>query len=288
MTIRNILVPMPYEKPGRVALKAALDVGRAFESHVTALHVKMDPQAPIPYVAGPMPTELLVQISENAEEHARELAGKVRGVCDELCEQSGAARADTPQASGFCVTWREALGSFDYHYGLEGRLNDVSVVAQPDPKDRENTTDILEGLLFHSARPVLMVPGGATVRADGKVVIAWNGGIESTRAVRGALPFLDKAKTVVILTVGDPESLDGPDAAALAESLAWRGINADVVETRAEKKSDGETVLKAATDLNADLLVMGAYSHSRLRELILGGVTQEVIETSRIPVLMTH
>lgn len=288
MTIRNILVPMPHEKSGRVALRAALAVGQAFDAHVAALHVKMDPQTPIPYVAGPMPTELLVQISENAEEHANQLAKKVRDVWKELCDSEGVKVVDSPQPKGVCATWGEAVGSRDYRYGLEGRLHDLTVVAQPDPDDRDSTADILEGVLFHSTRPVLMVPEKTSVKSDGKVIIAWNGGIEATRAVRGALPFLAQAETVVILTVDGGRDLDGPDATALAESLSWRGINADIVETKPAGKSDGETVLKATQDLKADMLVMGAYSHSRLRELILGGVTQEVIEDCKIPVLMTH
>jgi len=102
------------------------------------------------------------------------------------------------------------------------------------------------------------------------------------------MPILSKAETVVILTVGDTEDLDGPDGRALADSLAAQGINADIVETKSDGQSDGEAVLKAVDELEADLLVMGAYSHSRLRELIWGGVTQEVIEGTGIPVLMNH
>ena len=119
-------------------------------------------------------------------------------------------------------------------------------------------------------------------------MIAWNGSSESTRALWGAMPILEKAGSVVILTVGDEGDLDGPDAHALAGSLAVRGIKADIVETKAVDQSDGEAVLGAVSDLEAGLLVMGAYSHSRLRELIWGGVTQDVIEESKIPVLMNH
>lgn len=288
MTIQNILTPMPYDKAGRIALGAALDVAKAFNAHVTAFHVKMDPSTPIPYVAGPMPTELLVQISENAEEHAKKLAASVKAVFDEACKSKSVAVVDAPKGDGISATWHETVGSRDYRYGLEGRLYDLAVVSQPDPKNRENTTDVLEGLLFHSGRPVLMVPEQGGVKLDGKVMIAWNGSLEATRALRGALPFLDKAKMAAILTVGDKANLDGPDAAALAESLSSRGIKADIIQTKAEKRTDGQAVLNAAAELGANLLVMGAYSHSRLRELILGGVTQEVIEGAKIPVLMTH
>jgi len=288
MPIRNILAPMPYAGAGETALKAALGLAKIFNSHVDAFHVGMDPNAPIPYVAGPMPTELLVQISENAEEHARKLAASVRAVFDKACEDGGIKVTDKAEGGATSASWSEDVGSFDYRYGLEGRLHDISVVAQPDPDDRENTTDILEGLLFHSARPVLLVPATGLGNICGKVVVAWNGSSESTRALWGAMPILSKAGTVVILTVGDTEDLDGPDGRALADSLTAQGIKADIVETKSGGHSDGEAVLKAAEELEADLLVMGAYSHSRLRELIWGGVTQEVIEGTNIPVLMNH
>ncbi len=210
MTIRNILAPVPYEKTGRVALAAALDVAKAFNAHVTGFHVKMDPSAPIPYVAGPMPTELLVQISENAEEHAAKLAAKVKASFDAVCQDKAVEVRDEPAGNKVSATWRETVGSLDYRYGLEGRLYDLSVVAQPDPEERENTTDVLEGLLFHSARPVLMVPEGGAMKLDGKVLVAWNGSIEATRALRGALPFLGRAKTVMIVTVGNKERLRRP------------------------------------------------------------------------------
>lgn len=288
MPIRNILAPMPYTGVGETALKAALGLAKTFKSHVNALHVSMDPNAPIPYVAGPMPTELLVQISENAEEHSRKLAASVREVFEKTCKDGGVKITDKVDDGAVTASWNEDVGSFDYRYGLEGRLYDLSVVAQPDSDDKENTTDVLEGLLFHSARPVLMVPSTGLGNLGGKAVIAWNGSSESTRALWGAMPILSKAEAVVILTVGDEDDLDGPDGHTLARSLEFRGVKADIVETRGDDQSDGEAVLDAVKDLEADLLVMGAYSHSRLRELIWGGVTQEVIEGAKIPVLMNH
>ncbi|MBW7837469.1 MAG: universal stress protein [Sphingomonadales bacterium] len=288
MSFRTILAPMAYERSAKIALEGAVILARMFNAHINAVHVRFDTTGIMPYVIGPTPAELLVQISENAEKVAKERALAVRAVFDAVVKDAGikvvdhAARGATPSAA-----WRESLGSFDYRYGVEGRVHDLAVAPRPEANDLENRIDVLEGLLFNSGRPVLMLPPSLPKAIGSTVAIAWNGGVEATRAVAAALPFLEQAKRVMVLTV-DGEELDGPSAKDLVDSLAWHGVSADTVQTREEGLSDGKTILKAAGSLSADLLVMGAYSHSRLRELILGGVTQDVVEAANMPVLMTH
>lgn len=287
MTIRTILVPIADEQPGRIALIAGIKLARQFAAHVNAFHVRFDPSSPIPYVAGPMPAEMLVQISENMEKVAAALSIRLKAIFDEVCQQTEvqlaehAGRGATPSAM-----WSEAVGSIDFRYGIEGRVNDLAVVARPTGRPEDNSRDILEGLLFHSGRPVLMVPHMPEVIGE-TVVVAWNGRVEAARALAAATPFLEAAKKVIIATVGNDLS-DGPSGDAVARNLAWHGIAAEVMQTVEEGVSDGVTLLRTAASLNADLLVMGAYSHSRFRELILGGVTRDVIKGAMIPVLLVH
>lgn len=288
MSYRTVLAPVAYEQPAQITLEAALMLAKAFNAHVNAVHVRFDPAGPMPYVAGPMPTELLVQISENAERVATVRAAAVRKVFDAAVAKAGvkvvdkAARGATPSAA-----WREAVGNLDYRYGVEGRIHDISVVSRPAADDIDNNIDILEGLLFNSGRPVLMVPPEPLKSIGQTVVVAWKAGLEAARAVAAAMPFLQAAKRVIILTVNERDG-DEPSAQDLANSLAWHGIQADLVDTKEEGLSDGKTILKAAAGVNGDLIVMGAYSHSRLRELILGGVTQDVVSEAKVPVLMCH
>lgn len=288
MSYRTILAPAAYEKPAALTLEAAFRVAKIFNSHVNAMHVRLDPSGPMPYVAGPMPTELLVQISENAEQMAAARSEAVRKVFDAAVAKAGvkvvdkAARGATPSAA-----WIETMGNLDYRYGVAGRVHDISVVPRPGADDMENTVDIMEGLLFSSGRPVLMVPPEPFATIGQTVVVAWKPGVEAARAVAAAMPFLEQAKRVVIITVNQ-QADEVPSAQDLANSLAWHGIQADLMDTKESGLSDGKTILKAAVAVGGDLLVMGAYSHSRLRELILGGVTQDVIAEAKMPILLCH
>src|SRR5690606_3753498 len=158
------------------------------------------------YVAGPMPTELLVQISENAEKLAAARAEAVRKVFDDAVAKAGvkvvdtAARGATPSAA-----WVEAMGNLDYRYGVAGRGHDISVVPRPSADDMEKTREIMEGLLYSSGRPVQMGSPEPTAAIGQTVVVAWKAGVEAARAVAAAMPFLEQAKRVIILTVHQQE-----------------------------------------------------------------------------------
>lgn len=286
MDIRTILVPVADDAAARRALHAAIPLARRFGAHLTALHVRYDATMPIPYVAGPIPPDMLVELSAGAERLAQERATRLKSMVEDLFAKNGVALGEGAAVSG---EWREDSGNIDFRYGTAGRVYDMAVVGHPTKADSEIMADVLEGLLFHSGRPVLMVPedGGATIGTT--VVIAWNGSREGARAVSAAMPFLAQARRIVILTVGaDSEDGDGPNAQALVGSLKWHSLSAEVVITREEGLSDGETILKAAAGIGADLLVTGAYSHSRLRELIMGGVTHDLVTKATMPVLFAH
>ena len=177
-------------------------------------------------------------------------------------------------------------GQYRFRYGTAGRVYDLAVVAHPEQTESLAMGDVLEGLLFHSGRPVLMVPAAPVADIGRTIVIAWNGSREGARAVSAAMPFLVHAERIIIVTVGDDG--EGPDGQALADSLKWHGLAAEVLAIRDETISDGAAILKQCALLDANLLVTGAYSHSRLRALILGGVTQDIISRAPLPVLFTH
>ncbi len=271
MSYRNILVPVTDVHGAEIALKAAMPLAAKWNGKITALHVRFDPEMPLPYVAGPVPTEMLVELTDNAEKIARARA-------DELRQHVASLSKDAP------VTWCEDVGSVDFRYGMAGRVHDVAVIPKPALDNSGRLADLLEGLLFHSGRPVLMVPEKPFSASS--VVVAWNGSMEAARAVAAAMPFLEAAKRVAIVTIGD--DCDGPSPQTLARSLQNHDIQADVIETSEDGVSDGTALLNVSAKLNADLVVMGAYSHSRLRQLILGGVTRDIIEKSEVSVLLVH
>jgi nucleotide-binding universal stress UspA family protein len=133
---------------------------------------------------------------------------------------------------------------------------------------------------------VLVAPPKAPAKLGGTVAIAWNGSAQAARAVEGALPFLAGAKVTVLTAAEKDEFVAAP--AELSAYLAWHGVSASTATVEADSDAAGEALLAEAGKLGADLLVMGGYGHSRVREVILGGVTYHVLGNAEIPVLMAH
>lgn len=181
----------------------------------------------------------------------------------------------------------------------KARCNDLVVIGQPDPEELSSAipVDFPETVVLHSGRPVLIVPyAGRFDRIGKSALIAWDDSISATRAVTNAIPILKRVDHVeiVIFESEDEQTPDQMDA-DIASYLAHHGIKANVTRqsTKTDKKHRtkldiGNALLSMATDLNSDLIVMGAYGHSRLRELLLGGVTRTVMQSMTVPVLMSH
>jgi len=162
------------------------------------------------------------------------------------------------------------------------------VIARAQGENAATTiTETLEAALMDSGTPLLVAPAGVPATVGGHVAVAWNGGLEAARAVTAAMPFLKGAEDVTVLTIGDPCP---PEATpeALTGYLASHGVKANIRNPESGGDSMSAALLAAAGEVNADLMVMGAYTHSRLRELVFGGVTYEVLSAADIPVLMAH
>lgn len=171
-----------------------------------------------------------------------------------------------------------------------GRRFDLVIVgqAQHDKPMPEEVVD--EGVLFESGRPVIFVPfiQKAGLKLD-RVLVAWDGSRAATRAIGDAMPFLEKAKRVEVVVVGSkPPKSDEVPGADLGQHLARHGIKVDVKRITAPETDVPSTILSHAADSSADLIVMGGYGHSRLREFVLGGVTRGLLEAMTVPVLMSH
>jgi nucleotide-binding universal stress UspA family protein len=160
---------------------------------------------------------------------------------------------------------------------------------QSEPETVVGEDLIVEAALFQTGRPMLLIPyiGVPTVKID-RIMIAWDGGSSAARAVGDAMPLLRRAKAVeIVIVTGEERKRDMLPGADLAEHLARHGLNVDVKELVAA--DDVQPILLSyASDMSADLMVMGGYGHSRLREFILGGVTRDMFESLTIPCLMAH
>lgn len=285
--IKSILAVASAPDSGPSVMQAAFSVGRRMQAHVTVLHVRPDPSSAVPYVGEAMAGALVEEMMEAAERDAQARAEATRAAFDALVSaQSVPLREDPPAQGALSAAFRIADGSEPDVVAGTGRLADLIVAGRPNADAEQPALETLNAALMEAGRTVLMVPGGATAGLGANIAIAWNGSPEAARAVHGAMPFLDLADAVTILYgPGD----DGGDADALARYLAWHGINAETAEVRGHQGHElGQSLLKHCDQRAVDLLVMGAYTHSRLRQLILGGVTRHVIEHATIPVLSSH
>lgn len=173
----------------------------------------------------------------------------------------------------------------------QGRLVDLIAIGRPGDDNTGPAVETWNAALFESGRPVLVVPpgfaGDTTQRFGRRIAIAWNGSSQAARAVTAALPLLHGAETISVLTTPSDRTA-ASSGEALVNYLAWHGLTAGPRVVDAASEPVGQALMDAAAGMNADLVVMGAYTHSRLVRLILGGVTRTVLERSTVPVLMAH
>jgi nucleotide-binding universal stress UspA family protein len=199
---------------------------------------------------------------------------------------------DAVQAANIQSSFEHGLGPRFTALSTHARYSDLLVLTQDSDDGQPRMSGFADNVLLDCARPVLMVPYvGAAVPIGGTAVVAWNGTRESTRAVNDALPLLSLAKQVQVVVIEPDDTplrnapLPGADISA---HLARHGLNVEAKVLHGSGISAGNLLLSHAADVSANLIVMGAYGHSRLREMILGGVTHQLLQEMTVPVLMSH
>jgi nucleotide-binding universal stress UspA family protein len=287
MTIRTILVAVDGTDPSQQALRVGFAMGRSMVSHVDLLHVRADPKDTVPLLGEGMSVAMIEDMMDVAEREGADRATQARAVFDQAVKDFSATVSHQPGGEGFSVNWIEETGREDDAVALHGRLADLIVAPRPTETSDVSANLALNAALFETGRPVLVVPPTGGESAGKNVVISWNGSAQSARAVTSAMPILTKAETVTVFTV-DSERTSGERAPELATYLGWHGITCDTHTLTGSAPSVGPKLVEEVKGVGADLLVMGAYTHSRMRQLILGGVTRHVLETAEIPVIMAH
>ena len=162
------------------------------------------------------------------------------------------------------------------------------VLARPGDEWQSPSMITLESALFESGRPVLIAPPNSPRSLGTNILVAWNNCTEQARTMADAMPLLRLAERITILTV-EGATVAGPSGEQMARSLKMNGIAADTITMKpAGKRSAGETILTKADELGCDLIVKGAYTQSRLRQMIFGGTTRHILANAKLPVLMAH
>ena len=268
------------------ALAAAIDLGQRFGARVDFLHVANDPRDLLPYVGEGMSGTALEQVMASVEASNARRRDAVEASFKRLC--SGLAQVgpeETVVAGKFAVCLTTVTGRQPEEIERRGRLADVIVMPHPALAESDETAS-MDAALFGSGRPVIVVPAATAKGFGSKIAVAWDGSREGALAASAALPLLQAAKEVVVLTARERDEEVEPST--LARYLAGHGVAAKTWAYTPTGESIAEGLLDQAGQAGADCLVMGAYGHSRLRERILGGATEGVLRHAKIPVLMMH
>lgn len=289
MGIASVLAMIDGGTGSDSAVRTALAVGRAFNAYVEFLHVEIEPESIIPVVAEGMPATTMSGLIEGAREMSAERAKAAQAVTRAAVDGAGLTLGDPdddPVAGTFSVAWRRVLGSESSEGPRRARLFDLTVMARPSDEALLEGGSPLIDVLFESGRPVLMAPPTAPDAVGTTVAVAWRDTADAARAVAAANPFLREAGAVTLLTVQERDAETPlPD---VGRYLRRHGVKPTSVALPEGSADTASRLLAAAGEAGADLMVMGAYGHSRLRELILGGVTRDVLKSAEIPVLMVH
>jgi len=278
--MKSILVPTEQHALLPSILQSALLLARKFDSY-------MEGFALFPAMVELYALDAGVRLPiEEVRDHDAEMAKQARRAFETFMEGHGVARAERNSALSF--GWLDAAPDGDPFVGSYGRVFDVIVLGRPGPSrwSRPSMTTIEAGL-FESGRPVLIAPPSPPQRIGDKILIAWNGSTEQARTTALAMPLLKQATQVVVLTV-QGGTVPGPSGEELARYLDRNGVASEPITVQPGGRSTGEAILAQAAALQSDLLIKGAYTQSRLRQMIFGGATSHILAEADLPVLMAN
>ena len=281
--MKTILVPFYDDDIAQSALATSWLVAERFSSYVEALFVMRPPQifdGEGIALAGSYMTQL--------KDEERRLAESAQKRFQSAIESRGVPVVDVNTPSdGVTAGWRETEGLEGQVVGDYGRLFDLIVIGRNFGQPWIDLSVMCEAALFETGRPVLVAASQTPPTIGERIVVAWNGSTETARCIAMSMPFLERAQEVVVLTI-EGWQVPGPSGAQVAAHLKRNGIPASAKGVESGARSVGEAILDETKEFNADLIVKGAYTHSRLRQLVFGGATRHLLHNTPIPLFMAH
>lgn len=275
--IKDIVVNLTPGTENDPARRYAISLAEAFDAHVTGVAFAYDPAWP-PSITDMVGGDIVSSLIEETRAKARKVA------------ESFEAAAAVSNLSVQTLTPEASLASAAETFANLARTYDLVVLKQSESDEDVTSQTLIEAALFNSGRPVLIVP---YIQKDGfsikRVLVCWDGSRAAARAVADSLPLIARANNVQVLTVVtgkfDENDVSGAD---IAEHLARYKLRTELARLPAADIDVASAILSHATDVNADLIVMGGFAHSRLRELVLGGATRSILQSMTVPTLMSH
>ncbi len=287
MTLRTVLTMLEGADRDVIDLEAAKHLVANFGCHINLLHVRRDGLSAMPMVGEGLSADLIEIVQAQVEKEEQGIADKCQAAFKQWLADNRISETATPSApASSSARLIDVTGQSGTEVARFGKLADLTLLRAPSIEDGDLSA-AAEAAIYDTGKPVLFSPRRALPSLGKRVSVFWNDTVEASRAATAALPFLKKADAVQVIAVDD-ESFDPQAVRDFAASLAWHGVSADAVLLTPDHRSAGEALLDAAAEFNSDLVVMGAFSHSRLREMIMGGVTRHILQVAGRPVLMMH
>jgi nucleotide-binding universal stress UspA family protein len=289
--IKTILAPATGNSGDAATFATALAIARPFAAHIDALHVRLGPvEAAVAMMAGDGSGGggvLLENVVEQLGHDAAEREAKTHAVFANFCRGEGIPLAAAPGAGADAVSgqWHSEIGQEARWTVAYGTTSDLIVASRRTSDGSGLARSTIEALLLETGRPLLITDGSIAAALAERVAIAWKPTPQAARAVAFAMPILSHAKAVSVLTVVEDEGGED-DAERLVRYLQWHGVKA--VAERLTAGPDAAETLLAAASPRSELLVMGGYGHTRLREWVFGGFTQRVLADAPLPILIAH
>jgi nucleotide-binding universal stress UspA family protein len=279
MSFKTILVPIEQHDLINATLETALVLAKKFHAYIEGFALR-------PAVAPVMAMDIggAFPLAELQENDAK-MAAEAKAMFDAFMSRHGVARGD-PAGAAACG-WMDGAPDGDQFVGSHGRVFDVTVLGRPGETAQSPRLSTYEASLFESGRPVLLAPPTPPKTMGENILISWNHSPEQARTNAFALPLLRGAKKVTVLTV-EGSSVVGPSGAQAARHMRLNGIPCDELTVNPGNRNAGEVILSHAAQLGCDLVVKGAYTQSRLRQMIFGGATRHILAHTTLPVLMSH
>jgi nucleotide-binding universal stress UspA family protein len=270
------------------AIDVAFQLATRSNGHVTGLYVSGDPVSNMPSVIEGMAERQIITEFQKTRDRLEKNEQMSRETFIKACEKYGGALVDVP-APATCVTatWQVSPGRPEKVLAEKARVHDVLIGNATGQAAGQEALKVIETALFDAGRPVLVVPRTTPASIGKNILIGWNRTANAARAVMAAMPLITTAETVTICHV-DTGAKPGPSAEDLAVSLAWHGVDASVRHIAAGGAPVSDLIMTEAANNGGDLVIMGAYSHSRMQEFVLGGVTRHALRHVVAPLLMMH
>ncbi|MGI9286612.1 MAG: universal stress protein [Pseudomonadales bacterium] len=284
--MRVIFVPVADRPECARALHTAFDLGQRLGANLCGCHIRAHGSADValPSSLGSLVDYDAAWRAASTGKKTQKSSAAAKALFGKIAERQHYQIISKPGSSPGAM-WMEKVGSPDKVLSIMGPVSDLIIVSRPAPNGGKLARMFMLAALLNSSRPVLVLPQTGMANISKRISIAWNQSAEAANTVSAAIPLLRLAEHVNIITCG-PESGLGPKSTQLATYLRFWGVKAE--RSTARGVNDAKALVKGYKDAKSDLLLMGAYSRSRLRERVFGGVTEFMLQQANIPVLMLH